>query len=428
MLFLTNKGFQNLPVFLVLGNFVLQSKGKEIEMRKSILTVVFLLSLFSSCTYDKDVTASGTPATTVTAGTGTTTNTDNTTTPAIVSYQTFYDDLSPYGEWIDYPNYGYVWSPYLGLDFIPYYTNGNWVYSDLGWTWNSGYVWGWGPFHYGRWFDDPYYGWLWAPGYDWAPAWVAWGFYDDFYCWAPIGPWYYFDRDDYASLHSWYSVHQDHFMHKNISKYASKMSDPVINKMSYIKSSGKYNEQTFYNGPGSADVAKATHSTISSVSIAEVSKPSQMKLESNKLMVYRPTISKTDYFNKKPATFVKYTSVGTNSTTTSGIKNVQSEKTVKTNNDVPLTKGNNKVPLTKPNVNNYVKQPNYSTQTNNVKINQPKYNAPKQVYRSTPAQQSYNRSSGSNYSSHSSYSRGSYSHGSGSFGGNSGGSYSTHHH
>ncbi|HET6724229.1 MAG TPA: hypothetical protein VFH07_15825, partial [Chitinophagaceae bacterium] len=28
-----------------------------------------------------------------------------------VSFQTFYDDLSPYGQWIDYPQYGYVWSP-----------------------------------------------------------------------------------------------------------------------------------------------------------------------------------------------------------------------------------------------------------------------------------------------------------------------------
>jgi hypothetical protein len=28
-----------------------------------------------------------------------------------VSYQTFYDELSPYGKWVDYPGYGYVWSP-----------------------------------------------------------------------------------------------------------------------------------------------------------------------------------------------------------------------------------------------------------------------------------------------------------------------------
>jgi hypothetical protein len=28
-----------------------------------------------------------------------------------VSFQLFYDELSPYGMWVDYPNYGYVWIP-----------------------------------------------------------------------------------------------------------------------------------------------------------------------------------------------------------------------------------------------------------------------------------------------------------------------------
>ncbi|MEI9910707.1 MAG: hypothetical protein WDO71_14150 [Bacteroidota bacterium] len=28
-----------------------------------------------------------------------------------VSYQAFYDELSPHGRWIDYPEYGYVWAP-----------------------------------------------------------------------------------------------------------------------------------------------------------------------------------------------------------------------------------------------------------------------------------------------------------------------------
>ena len=42
-----------------------------------------------------------------------------------VSFQTFYDELSPYGQWIDDPNYGYVWAPNsVGNDFRPYYSNG----------------------------------------------------------------------------------------------------------------------------------------------------------------------------------------------------------------------------------------------------------------------------------------------------------------
>jgi hypothetical protein len=40
-----------------------------------------------------------------------------------VSYQSFYDQLSPYGNWVNYPGYGYVWSPNAGPDFQPYATN-----------------------------------------------------------------------------------------------------------------------------------------------------------------------------------------------------------------------------------------------------------------------------------------------------------------
>ena len=105
-----------------------------------------------------------------------------------VSYQTFYDNLSPYGQWIDYPNYGYVWQPSVGSDFRPYGTNGHWVYTDMGWTWASDYSWGWATFHYGRWFYDNTYGWLWVPGYDWAPAWVSWRSSNDYYGWAPLMP------------------------------------------------------------------------------------------------------------------------------------------------------------------------------------------------------------------------------------------------
>ena len=38
-----------------------------------------------------------------------------------VSFQTFYDELSPYGDWISYPEYGYVWRPDNRYsDFQPY--------------------------------------------------------------------------------------------------------------------------------------------------------------------------------------------------------------------------------------------------------------------------------------------------------------------
>src|SRR5674476_1563111 len=73
---------------------------------------------------------------------------------ARVSFQLFYDQLSPYGQWVNHSNYGYVWIPDVGSDFVPYSTDGHWVSTNYGWTWASDYDWGWAPFHYGRWDYD----------------------------------------------------------------------------------------------------------------------------------------------------------------------------------------------------------------------------------------------------------------------------------
>ena len=105
---------------------------------------------------------------------------------ANVSFNDFYAELSPYGRWMTMPRYGQVWI-YNEPGFRPYYTNGQWMDTDLGYSWSSGYDWGWAPFHYGRWEFDPYYGWFWIPGYEYAPAWVLWSQADDYYGWAPLG-------------------------------------------------------------------------------------------------------------------------------------------------------------------------------------------------------------------------------------------------
>src|SRR5664279_4745731 len=105
-----------------------------------------------------------------------------------VNFQIFYDDLSPYGYWVDNPNYGYVWVPNVDPGFTPYGTNGYWVFTDAGWTWVSNYPWGWAPFHYGRWYSDPVYGPMWVPGNEWGPGWVTWRRSEGYYGWAPIEP------------------------------------------------------------------------------------------------------------------------------------------------------------------------------------------------------------------------------------------------
>jgi len=105
-----------------------------------------------------------------------------------VSYQTFYDNLAPYGQWVNDPQYGNVWVPNEGGDFRPYGTRGHWVMTDYGNTWVSDDPWGWACYHYGRWTYDPYYGWIWIPGYEWAPAWVSWRYGGGYCGWITPSP------------------------------------------------------------------------------------------------------------------------------------------------------------------------------------------------------------------------------------------------
>ena len=100
----------------------------------------------------------------------------------------FYDQMSPYGQWVQNPQYGWVWIPSgVAAGWQPY-VDGHWVYTDAGWAWVSDEPWGWAAYHYGRWYDDSTYGWAWVPGVQWAPAWVAWRSGGGYIGWAPLPP------------------------------------------------------------------------------------------------------------------------------------------------------------------------------------------------------------------------------------------------
>lgn len=74
-------------------------------------------------------------------------------------------DLGAYGSYSDQPGYGEVWQPNdVGPDWNPY-DNGAWSYYPAwGWTFVSGYPWGWAPFYYGNWCYIGGRGWWWHPG------------------------------------------------------------------------------------------------------------------------------------------------------------------------------------------------------------------------------------------------------------------------
>ena len=107
--------------------------------------------------------------------------------PQNVTVNYFYDNLSPYGSWVEVPAYGRCWRPAVVVTnpgWRPYCDNGHWIYTDSGWYWASDYSWGWATFHYGRWCSDVRLGWFWVPDVVWGPSWVSWRYTSDHCGWA----------------------------------------------------------------------------------------------------------------------------------------------------------------------------------------------------------------------------------------------------
>ena len=196
-----------------------------------------------------------------------------TTLPATV--ENFYSTLAPYGHWIDYPGYGQVWHPSV-TNFRPYATNGYWEYTDNGWYWNSGYDWGWAPFHYGNWFYDDNYGWLWEPGNDWSPAWVDWGTMNGYYAWAPTAPagW---QRQGYE----WNMVSRNNFYSRNLSS--------ALVAQNRMKS--QYNRITRSTAPDVTEVQRYANTMIPTRALNATGSKGTSHIMGNTLNAYRPSLS-----------------------------------------------------------------------------------------------------------------------------------------
>src|SRR5579862_2961343 len=214
-----------------------------------------------------------------------------------ISQQTFYDDLSPYGQWINYPQYGSVWQPNVGSDFRPYETNGHWDYTDMGWTWVSDYPWGWAAFHYGRWFFDNNDGWLWVPGYDWAPAWVSWRSSSDFYGWAPLMPGIDFGVSvGYYNppVNYWCFVPHEYIASPYINNYCvgAVRNLTIFNNTTVINNRIIVNNNRFYAaGPNVREVEQFTHSNIRPLAIRDNFRPGRVQVSNNELRMFRPRVN-----------------------------------------------------------------------------------------------------------------------------------------
>jgi len=210
-----------------------------------------------------------------------------------ISLQSFYDELSPYGTWIQDPQYGYVWRPDVDQqDFRPYYSNGRWAMTEYGNTWVSDYEWGWAPFHYGRWVYNRYRQWLWIPDTVWGPAWVSWRSGGGYYGWAPLSPGLNININIGIPDNWWVFIPQANIYYDRFPRYYSRRNVTIIHNTTIINNTYVRGRRTYYTGPRVDDVRRATRSDVPVYRVNRTDRSGRSEIRGNELNIYNPRPSR----------------------------------------------------------------------------------------------------------------------------------------
>lgn len=212
-----------------------------------------------------------------------------------VSLQSFYDELSPYGTWIQDPEYGYVWRPDVEQgDFRPYYSNGRWAMTEYGNTWVSNYDWGWAPFHYGRWVYNRYRQWIWIPDTVWGPAWVSWRSGGGYYGWAPLGPGLNININIGIPDNWWVFIPQRNIYYDSFPRYYSRRNVTIIHNTTIINNTYERNRRIYYTGPRVDDVRRATRQDVRIYNVSRTSRADRSGINGNNLNLYNPRVTRSE--------------------------------------------------------------------------------------------------------------------------------------
>jgi hypothetical protein len=223
-----------------------------------------------------------------------------------VSFQVFYDNLAPYGDWVYDNEYGYVWIPDVGPNFHPYSTNGHWVMTEYGNTWVSNYDWGWAPFHYGRWYYSNRYGWAWVPDYEWGPAWVTWRSGGGYYGWAPLGPRMSVSVSLSLPEFHWVFVSHKRIHHPRVHKYyvPSRNRVKIINRTTIINHVYVVNNKNYYSGPARREIERAIGRKVDVREIRSANAPVRSSVNNRVVNIYRPSVDQATRNAAKPSRVV----------------------------------------------------------------------------------------------------------------------------
>jgi hypothetical protein len=221
-----------------------------------------------------------------------------------ISNQDFYDELSPYGTWVNDAQYGDVWIPDAEDGFRPYATRGHWVLTEYGNTWVSDYPWGWATFHYGRWHFDDYYGWMWVPDNEWGPAWVNWREGGGYYGWAPLSPGISIN----IALGSNYNIPDNYWTYApetyinspRVYDYYVPRTQVVriVNRTTIINNTVVIDNRRYVGGPRFEDIRRSTRQDPQIYRVNNARRPGAVNITNNTVNIYKPNVR--DNNNARP--------------------------------------------------------------------------------------------------------------------------------
>lgn len=270
-----------------------------------------------------------------------------------VDYKEFYEQLSPYGEWVqvkpeeigmkqqtssidtkndkgisllsligvqdanasNFENSAmvYVWKPSPSLaintvegltpEYAPY-SNGRWVNTDKGWYFKANTPAEETTSHYGRWVNTPSAGWLWVPGRVWAPAWVDWKQNESQVSWAPLPPSAYMVNGSLSAPvidnNSYVVVEKKYFLEPNVYKYNNTYTQSgeriVVSDMASVIGLVLVDNLLFNRGPDVSMIQTVYGRNIELVNITPVRTYSEIKYTDKQFYIYHPGFKR--YKNK----------------------------------------------------------------------------------------------------------------------------------
>jgi len=221
----------------------------------------------------------------------------------ISSRADFYDPLTPYGTWVNFSTYGRCWRPtQIDTGWRPY-SNGEWVWTDAGWYWQSDEPWSWACYHYGSWYYDTNYGWIWIPGTEWAPAWVTWRYSDAYVGWAPCGPGLTVLAPSFfmfADVHHFGDRHRGRDLIVNNTTIINRTK--IVNKFPRQTVTVNGSRQTIVSnpGPGVDPIQRATGTKFTPKPIGEVTRQTSVPESIRRNETQRPAEREQRQMNQEP--------------------------------------------------------------------------------------------------------------------------------